>query len=60
MFRSAPLGASSGDQQRHRLSRTGNRRVNQVLHIMAVATTGVATPGSASRSYPYLALALSP
>ncbi|WP_425297173.1 transposase [Nocardia brasiliensis] len=26
----------SGDQQRHRLSRAGNRKINRVLHIMAV------------------------
>src|SRR6266498_3126862 len=32
----APLDASSSDQQRHRLSRAGNRRINRVLHIMAV------------------------
>jgi transposase len=32
----APLDASSGDHQRHRLSRAGNRRINRVLHIMAV------------------------
>ena len=32
----ALLEASSGDQQRHRLSRAGNRRINRVLHIMAV------------------------
>ncbi|WP_063006589.1 IS110 family transposase [Nocardia salmonicida] len=32
----APLDASSGEQQRHRLSRAGNRRINRVLHIMAV------------------------
>ncbi|MFF3228838.1 IS110 family transposase [Nocardia suismassiliense] len=32
----APLDASSGDQQRHRLSRAGNRKINRVLHIMAV------------------------
>jgi transposase len=30
------LDASSGDQVRHRLSRAGNRRINRVLHIMAV------------------------
>jgi hypothetical protein len=30
------LDASFGDQQRHRLSRTGNRRINRVLHITAV------------------------
>lgn len=32
----APLDVSSGDQQRHRLSRAGNRRINRVLHTMAV------------------------
>ena len=32
----APLDASSGEQNRHRLSRAGNRRINRVLHIMAV------------------------
>ena len=32
----APLDASSGQQQRHRLSGAGNRRINRVLHIMAV------------------------
>jgi transposase len=32
----APIEASSGDQKRHRLSRAGNRRINRVLHIMAI------------------------
>jgi transposase len=32
----APTDASCGDQNRHRLSRAGNRRINRVLHIMAV------------------------
>jgi transposase len=32
----APLDASSGEQNRHRLSRAGNRRVNHMLHIAAV------------------------
>jgi transposase len=32
----APLDASSGDQHRHRLSRAGNRRINRVLHMMAM------------------------
>jgi transposase len=32
----APLDASSGNQERHRLSRAGNRRINRVLHIMAI------------------------
>jgi transposase len=33
----APLDVSSGDNTRHRLSRAGNRRINRVLHIMAIA-----------------------
>lgn len=32
----APLDASSGQQLRHRLSRAGNRRINHVLHVMAI------------------------
>jgi transposase len=32
----APTGASSGDQVRHRLSRAGNRRTGHALHMMAV------------------------
>ena len=32
----SPLDASSGRQQRHRLNRTGNRRLNRSLHIIAV------------------------
>ncbi|MEU4626355.1 transposase [Actinoplanes sp. NPDC023801] len=36
--------ASSGDRNRHRLSRAGNRRINRVLHIMAAATTGANSP----------------
>jgi transposase len=49
----APIDASSGDQQRHRLSRAGNRRINRALHIMAVVqlrhdTEGRAWPGTAS------------
>jgi transposase len=43
----APLEASSGDQQRHRLSRAGNRRINRVLHIMAVVQLRHDTPGRA-------------
>ena len=31
----APIDASSGAHQRHRLSRSGNRRLNHVLHIAA-------------------------
>ena len=32
----APIDASSADQNRHRLSRAGKRRINRALHIMAV------------------------
>jgi hypothetical protein len=39
--------ASSGDQQRHRLSRAGNRRINRVLHIMAVVQLRHDTAGRA-------------
>ncbi|HKC26791.1 MAG TPA: IS110 family transposase [Jatrophihabitans sp.] len=41
----APLDASSGDQHRHRLSRAGNRRINSVLHIMAVVALRTDTEG---------------
>jgi transposase len=41
----APIEASSGDQKRHRLSRAGNRRINRVLHIMAVVQLRHDTPG---------------
>jgi transposase len=43
----APTGASSGDQVRHRLSRAGNRQINRVLHIMAVAQLRHPTEGRA-------------
>jgi transposase len=33
----APLDASSGEQIRHRHSRAGNRRLNHVLHMAAIA-----------------------
>ncbi|WP_083914048.1 IS110 family transposase [Nocardia concava] len=41
----APLDASSGQQQRHRLSRAGNRKINRVLHIMAVVQLRHRTAG---------------
>ncbi|MEV6772414.1 transposase [Nocardia sp. NPDC051030] len=41
----APLDASSGDQQRHRLSHAGNRKINRVLHIMAIVQLRNRTPG---------------
>jgi transposase len=43
----APLDASSGDQQRHRLSRAGNRRINRTLHIMAIVQLRNPTEGRA-------------
>jgi transposase len=43
----APIDASSGDQKRHRLSRAGNRRINRVLHIMAIVQLRHETPGRA-------------
>ncbi|MBE8520700.1 IS110 family transposase [Amycolatopsis sp. H6(2020)] len=41
----APLDASSGEQQRHRLSRAGNRRINRTLHIMGVVQLRNSTAG---------------
>ncbi len=43
----APLDASSGQQQGHRLSRAGNRRINRTLHIMAIVQLRNATEGRA-------------
>ena len=43
----APLDASSGSQARHRLSRAGNRRINRVLHIMAIVQLRNQTKGRA-------------
>jgi transposase len=43
----APIDASSGDQNRHRLSRAGNRRINRALHIMAVVQLRNDTEGRA-------------
>jgi transposase len=36
-----------GEQQRHRLSRAGNRRINRVLHIMAIVQLRNDTEGRA-------------
>lgn len=41
----APLDASSGEQNRHRLSRAGNRRVNHVIHIAAISQIRLDTEG---------------
>jgi len=43
----APLDASSGEHDRHRLSRAGNRRVNHVIHIAAVTQLRLNTEGRA-------------
>jgi Transposase IS116/IS110/IS902 family len=43
----APVDASSGDQNRHRLSRAGNRRINRALHIMAIVQLRRDTEGRA-------------
>jgi transposase len=43
----APLDASSGNQERHRLSRAGNRRISRALHIMAVVQLRNQTQGRA-------------
>src|SRR3954451_18889369 len=41
----APLDASSGEHIRHRLSRAGNRRLNHVLHMAAIAQIRLDTDG---------------
>ena len=41
----APIEVSSGDIQRHRLSRAGDRQLNYALHVMAITQTQRATPG---------------
>ncbi len=43
----APLEASYGDRRRHRLSRAGNRRINRVLHVVAIVQLRHDTPGRA-------------
>ena len=43
----APIDASSGEQNRHRLSRAGNRRINRALHIMAIVQLRNDTEGRA-------------
>ncbi|MEU7760875.1 transposase [Micromonospora aurantiaca (nom. illeg.)] len=43
----APIGASSGEQVRHRLSRAGNRQINRVLHMMATVQLRNPTEGRA-------------
>lgn len=41
----APIEVSSGDIQRHRLSRAGDRQLNYALHVMAMAQIKRPTPG---------------
>jgi transposase len=41
----APIDVSSGDNNRHRLNRGGNRRLNHALHIAAVVQYRMAGPG---------------
>ena len=41
----APLDASSGEQNRHRLSRAGNRRMNHMIHIAAISQLRVESDG---------------
>ena len=43
----APLDASSGEQNRHRLSRAGNRRMNHMIHIAAITQIRLDTDGRA-------------
>jgi transposase len=43
----SPLEASSGKNTRHRLNRSGNRRLNRSLHIIAVTQARVHPPAKA-------------
>jgi transposase len=43
----APIAVSSGDVNRHRLNRAGNRQLNQATHIAAVVQVRYDTPGRA-------------
>jgi transposase len=43
----APIAVSSGDRNRHRLSRSGNRRLNRAIHIAAITQIRYDTPGRA-------------
>jgi transposase len=45
----APIDVSSGENNRHRLNRGGNRRLNHVLHIAAVTQTRM--PGAGQDYY---------
>ena len=41
----APIEVSSGDVQRHRLSRSGDRQLNYALHVMAITQIRYESPG---------------
>lgn len=43
----APIEASSGNHQRHRLNPRGNRQLNHAIHMIAVTQVGHDTPGRA-------------
>lgn len=43
----APLDASSGRQQRHRLNRSGNRQLNSALHMIAITQVRIHPPARA-------------
>ena len=43
----APLAVSSGKSERHRLNRTGNRRLNSTIHIIAVTQARMHPPAVA-------------
>ena len=43
----APIEVSSGEVQRHRLSRAGNRQLNHALHIIALSNKRPDARGSA-------------
>ena len=45
----APVDVSSGDNNRHRLNRSGNRRLNHVLHVAAVVQSRL--PGDGQDYY---------
>lgn len=44
---SRPSEVSSGDVQRHRLSRAGDRQLNYALHVIAITQISRGTPGHA-------------
>jgi len=43
----APVAVSSGDNNRHRLNRAGNRQLNHAIHIAAITQIRYDTPGRA-------------